>query len=246
MSRSPRFPLVSYSSFPRSLLTSRSVLATGTVALTLLILFAAGIRAHNAHRDRSTTFANAGPRLDSFPPNGPTPTPTPAVTPTPMPDCLNTIALVSLIDRPVSPLTDSRDRNPPRPSADGSVCLTLYERLVESAEPATCIVMHEATPAQLCIVEGGYQYYFIGTDETLTGPFLAFVDVLSGLHPTGTDPIELYRGQNPLTSKLVVVEYLPDLEEIRISTYYADTETSTDKPYVFTVSEHHGVTHVTW
>ncbi len=106
--------------------------------------------------------------------------------------------------------------------------------------------MHEATPAQLCIVEGGYQYYFIGTDETLAGPYLAFVDALSELHPTGTDPIELYRGQNPLTAKLVVVEYLPNREVLRISTYYADTETSTDKPYVFTVSGHHGVTHVTW
>jgi hypothetical protein len=107
-------------------------------------------------------------------------------------------------------------------------------------------VIHQATPAQLCIVEGGYQYYFIGTDETLTGPYLAFVDALSELHPTGTDPIELYRGQNPLTSKSVLVEYLPDREVLRISTYYADTETATDKPYVFTVSEHHGVTHVTW
>ena len=151
--------------------------------------------------------------------------------------------LVSLIDRPVFPQTTYGDRNPP---PGGSDCLNLYARWVESVEAANCIVMHEATPAQICIVEGGYQYYFIGTDGTQKGPHLAFVDALSEFHPAGTEPVELYRGQNPLTSKSVVVKYLPDQEALRISTYYADTESSTDKPYVFDVSEHHGVTHVSW
>ncbi len=105
---------------------------------------------------------------------------------------------------------------------------------------------HEATPAQLCIVEDGYQYYFIGTDQIGTGPFLATVGALSELHPTGSDAIELYRGQNPLTSKSVAIEYLPDQQLLRINTYYADTDTSTDKPYVFTVDDDHGVTHIDW
>ena len=221
-------------------------MVAGSAALTLLILFAVGIQAHNAHVDRSTFFGDTGPRHNNPPRNNPTPTPTPTPTPVPNPDCLDAQELVGLIDRPILPQSRNIHGNPPGPRTDGSDCLAQYQRWVESVESANCIVMHEATPAQLCIVEGGYQYYFIGTDETHTGPYLASVDALSELHPTGTDPIELYRGQNPLTSKSVVVEYLPDLEVLRISTYYADTETSTDKPYVFTVGEHHGVTHVTW
>jgi len=154
--------------------------------------------------------------------------------------------LVSLIDRPVPPQTSDRIHTLTGPKTGKPDCFGNYSRWVESVESANCIVMHQATPAQLCIVEDGYQYYFIGTDQTEIGPFLATVDTLSELHPTGTLPIELYRGQNPLTSKSVVVEYLPDQELLRISTYYEDSETAQNKPYVFTVDEHGGVTHVTW
>lgn len=246
MNRQQRFALAPYSSLPSRLLSSRSILATGAVALTILVLFRAGIQAHNAHLDRSTTFDNSGP-IQSLPPSiWPTSTPTPTPTPNPAPDCLNTPDLVALIDRPVLPQASDRLRTATGSATNASDCLSRYSGRDELIESPDCIVAHEATPAQLCMVGDGYQYYFIGTDQTEAGPYLATVETLSELHPNSSESIELYRGQNPLTSKSVVVEYLPDEEVLRVSTYYADTATSTNKPYVFTIGDDHGVTHESW
>ena len=38
--------------------------------------------------------------------------------------------------------------------------------------PADCIVAHAATPAQICPVGGGLQYYFIGSGGSQTGPWI--------------------------------------------------------------------------
>ena len=55
--------------------------------------------------------------------------------------------------------------------------------------------------------------------------------------------VELYRGVNSLTGKPVQIDYLPNEEVIRISTFYADTPYSMDKPYIFTVNESCQVTY---
>ena len=111
---------------------------------------------------------------------------------------------------------------------------------------ADCIVMHAATPAQLCPVAGGLQYYFIGADgSSQTGPYIRPFSELATLHTSGTS-VRLYSGSNPFTGKSVTIAYLPTDSKLRISTYYPDTQYDTDKPYTFTVSSGHSVTHEAW
>ncbi|MDE0462099.1 MAG: hypothetical protein OXH93_06820 [Caldilineaceae bacterium] len=58
--------------------------------------------------------------------------------------------------------------------------------------------------------------------------------------------VELYRGVNPMTGKPVQIDYLPNEEVIRVSTYYADTPYSINKPYIFTFNKSHQVTYQAW
>ena len=58
--------------------------------------------------------------------------------------------------------------------------------------------------------------------------------------------VELYRGTNPMTGKPVQIDYLPNEEVIRVSTYYADTIYSMNKPYIFTLNTSYEVTHEAW
>ena len=110
---------------------------------------------------------------------------------------------------------------------------------------ADCIVSHAATPAQLCPIAGGLQYYFIGADgSTSIGPFISSFTDLASLYTTGE--VLLYSGVNPLTSKSVQVHYLTSSYEIRVSTYYPDNEYDTDKPYTFTVNGSNVVSHIAW
>ncbi len=109
-----------------------------------------------------------------------------------------------------------------------------------------CIVSHAATPAQLCPVGGGLQYYFIGADGSSSiGPYLAPFSELATLYTAGASVL-LYNGINPLTSKSVQVHYLPSDTKIRVSTYYPDTQYDTNKPYNFTVDGSNSVTHEAW
>ena len=115
-----------------------------------------------------------------------------------------------------------------------------------STPSGDCIVSHAATPAQLCPVAGGLQYYFIGTDGSSSiGPHLAPFSELATLYTTGTS-VQLYSGINPLTSKSVQIHYLPADSKIRVSTYYPDTQYDTNKPYTFTVNTSNSVTHEAW
>ena len=110
---------------------------------------------------------------------------------------------------------------------------------------ADCIVSHAATPAQLCPIAGGLQYYFIGADgSTSIGPFISSFTDLASLYTTGE--VLLYSGVNPLTSKSVQIHYLTSTYEIRVSTYYPDNEYDTDKPYTFTVNGSNVVSHIAW
>ena len=111
---------------------------------------------------------------------------------------------------------------------------------------ANCIVTHAATPAQLCPIANGLQYYFIGADGSAsTGPFISPFSDLATLY-TGSTDVLLYSGVNPMTSKSVNIYYLPADRVIRVSTYYPDTQYDTDKPYIFTVNGSNTVSHSAW
>ena len=110
---------------------------------------------------------------------------------------------------------------------------------------ANCIVAHAATPAQLCPVAGGLQYYFIGKDgSTSIGPFISAFSDLASLYTAGD--VLLYAGINPLTGKSVRIHYLTATYKVRVSTYYPDTQYDTDKAYTFTVNGSHSVSHIAW
>ena len=108
--------------------------------------------------------------------------------------------------------------------------------------PADCIVAHAATPAQLCSVGGGLQYYFIGADGSSSqGPWISpFGDLATAASAS------VYSGTNPLTGKSVQITYLAAENKIRISTFYPDTEYDTNKPYNFTVDANNSVSHEAW
>lgn len=108
--------------------------------------------------------------------------------------------------------------------------------------PADCIVAHAATPAQLCPIDGGLQYYFIGVDGSAQpGPWIQPFSELAALASWS-----VYTGSNPKTGKSITITYLAGENRIRISTYYPDNEYDTDKPYTFTVDSGHKVNHEAW
>ena len=81
---------------------------------------------------------------------------------------------------------------------------------------------------------------------TAPGPLLPSISQLAGSYSAFSPTVELYRGTNPLSGKAVHVDYLPSENAIRVSTYYADTPYSVDKPYIFTLDEGYQVTHQAW
>ena len=108
--------------------------------------------------------------------------------------------------------------------------------------PANCIVAHAATPAQLCPIDGGLQYYFIGADGSAQpGPWIRPFSELAALASAS-----VYSGTNAKTGKSVTITYLAAENMIRVSTFYPDNEYDTDKPYNFTVDSDHNVSHEAW
>ena len=109
--------------------------------------------------------------------------------------------------------------------------------------PADCIVAHAATPAQICPIGGGLQYYFIGPGSSQPGPWIQPFSELATLHAGGAS---IYSGTNPFTGKSVQIHYLPAEQKIRISTFYPDNQYDTNKPYNFTVDANNSVSHEAW
>ena len=109
--------------------------------------------------------------------------------------------------------------------------------------PANCIVAHAATPAQLCPIGGGIQYYFIGPGSSQPGPWIQPFSELATLHAGGAS---IYSGTNPFTGKSVQIHYLPADQKIRVSTFYPDNQYDTNKPYNFTVDANNSVSHEAW
>ena len=71
-----------------------------------------------------------------------------------------------------TPVGDRSDR---RPASDADRQANTTAQPHASAPftpPANCIVAHAATPAQLCPIGGGIQYYFIGPGSSQPGPWI--------------------------------------------------------------------------
>jgi len=104
--------------------------------------------------------------------------------------------------------------------------------------PANCIVAHAATPAQVCPIGGGLQYYYIGANgSSQQGPWIAPFSQLTA---------SVFSGTNPLTGKSVTITYLAAENKIRISTFYPDNQYDVNKPYNFTVDASNNVAHEAW
>ena len=145
----------------------------------------------------------------------PSSNPTPAATPAP--------AATS------NPAATSAPDNQPHPSAPFT-------------PPANCIVAHAATPAQVCPIGGGLQYYFIGEDGSAQqGPWIRPFGELAAASSSS-----IYSGTNPKTGKPVTITYLAAENRIRISTFYPDNEYDTNKPYNFTIDASNQVNHEAW
>ena len=102
---------------------------------------------------------------------------------------------------------------------------------------------HAATPAQLCPIGGGIQYYFIGPGSSQPGPWIQSLSDLATLH---AGVVSLYSGTNPFTGKSVQIHYMPADQKIRVSTFYPDNQYDTNKPYNFTVDANNSVSHEAW
>ena len=182
-----------------------------------------------------------------------TPTPRPTNTSTPRPTSTS-IPSRTLEPTPTTVPTDIPTNTPaltntpaPTSTAMPTATSTAMPRPAAAPRPSTpCIVTHAATPAQLCVTDEGIQYYFIGPDRVQTGPYLSSFSELAETHSLVQAVVELYRGTNPMTGKPVHIDYLPNEKVIRVSTYYADTPYSKNKPYIFTVNTNYEVTHQAW
>ena len=188
----------------------------------------------------------------TVPANTPTPTPTgrtvPANTPTPTPTG-RTVPATAPTSTPTG-RTQPATAPTSTPTPAGGTLPTDAPTEMQGAESfylqSPCIVAHAATPAQLCLTTAGIEYYFIGPDGVATGPLLPTMSELAQTHTAVSPVVELYSGANPLSGKSVQVDYLPNEKVIRVSTYYADTPYSIDKPYIFTLNESYQVTHLAW
>ena len=122
--------------------------------------------------------------------------------------------------------------NPPGGGGDGGSGTTPVYTGID------CHITHAARPVQICSIEGGLQYWFIGADGSAQpGPFLP-----------DSPRITRYEGTNPLTGKAVVIDYVVEGDKtlLRVSTYYPDNEYDTNKPYIFTLDPGHTVRYISW
>ncbi len=103
---------------------------------------------------------------------------------------------------------------------------------------------------QVCrdIDSGALHFHFVGRKEVFSGPIFASVAELISDYPLGHTPseVELYNGTSTGTGKKVIVRFLTDNGRLHISTYYADTIYSANKPYIFTIDQYGTVTHLAW
>jgi len=243
---------------------SLTLMILGALALALGLVWmahdATTVMAHQCADDSPPQHDPVGggegcdPHTPTFTPTS-TPTPRPTDTPTPRP---TSTSIPSRTPEP-TPTTVPPDippdiptdipTNTPAPTSTAmpTATNTAMPRPAAAPRPSTpCIVTHAATPAQLCVTDQGFQYYFIGPDGVQTGPYLSSFSELAETQSLVQAVVELYRGTNPMTGKSVSIDYLPNEKVIRVSTYYADTPYSKNKPYIFTVNTSYEVTQLAW
>ena len=170
------------------------------------------------------------------PPTGP-PDPTPTSTP-------------GGNDSSAPPPTTPGGTLPPDPTGGNGNTLTLAQTLAEyeliKALAPNRIIFHAATPIQLCKVKDGLQIYFISRKgKTRLGPWIPSFAELAAKHPHG-DEASIYYGFNPLNGKRVKIDYLPNVNRIRVDTFYADKEHDKNKQYIFHFGPEHDITYDVW
>lgn len=227
-------------------------------SLTLMILGALALAVGLIWMAQDATTVMAHPCADGNPPTHEFPdageclphTPTATHTARP-PDPTNTPVPTNTYTPEPTPTTVPTDipTNTPAPTNTSipTATSTAMPRPSAAPRPSTpCIVSHAATPAQLCVTDWGLQYYFIGPSGGQPGPSLSSFSELAESLSLVQAVVELYRGTNPMTDKPVQIDYLPKERAIRVSTYYADTPYSKNKPYIFTVNTSYEVAHQAW
>ena len=116
--------------------------------------------------------------------------------------------------------------------------------------PTTCIVAHAAAPVQVCRDNdsGALHFHFVGRKDVFSGPMFPSVAELISDYPFGHIPseVELYNGTSTGTGKKVIVRFLTHSGRLHISTFYADTTYTANKPYIFTIDQNGVVTHLAW
>ena len=122
------------------------------------------------------------------PSNTPAPPATPPATPPPAPPATATPNPPG--NPPSTPVPAPTAAPPPGATPHASAPFT---------PPADCIVAHAATPAQLCPISGGLQYYFIGSGSSQPGPWIQPLSELATLH---AGVVSLYSGTNPLNRQV--------------------------------------------
>ena len=162
----------------------------------------------------------------------------PTQTPSPTPDPTSTGGATPTPTKSSQPNSGGADP----PAVDPT--LSQFELYIALAPNR--IVFHAATPAQLCKVEDGLQYYFIGRKgKTHFGPWVPPFAELAAMYPEG-ESFSIYSGRNPLTGKPVNIDYLPTVHRIRVSTFYADREYDKNKRYIFHFGPQHDITYDAW
>ena len=173
----------------------------------------------------------------------------PADTPEPLPPPVDTPPPPQVTPPPPPVTPEPPPAATPTPDDNGDITDDNGETTATPINwpPPNALVHHMATPVQVSALPGGLTVFFIGADGVgHNGPILGSFASLALSHPSG-GAVELYNGTNPGTSKSVTIYYLPDEKKIRISTYYADKPPHDyNKPYVFTISADHSVTHDQW
>ena len=164
------------------------------------------------------------PTPEMTPPPTPemTPPPTPEMTPPPTPE-MTPPPTPEMTPPPIPEMT-------PTATAPGNGDMMSGPHV---SELANRIIKHVATPAQLVMAGGGFQFFFIGPDgNTVSGPTIPSFADLAEMHPSG-EWVSLLDAVNPLSGKQVYVDYIPNEMKIRVFTYYPDKGMDVDKPYIF-------------
>ncbi|MDE2761436.1 MAG: hypothetical protein OXK74_01455, partial [Gemmatimonadota bacterium] len=176
----------------------------------------------------------------------------PEATPTDTPEALLRQVVPPTATPPVLP-TATSTRKSPEAQGDGaqSGSSTPSETAPGASNPgrseprwtSDCIPLHAARPVALCETGSGsgWWIYWIGEDGLIeSGPYLPNAQAIAQDGKSG-GWLTLVYTVNPLTSRQVLIEWLPQERRIVLRTAYAN-----GKPYELTIAEDGTVQYVQW